>query len=227
MSPHWGRTALLMAASLGYRDIVRVLIGAGANQRHVDRMFTSAIHLAAMEGYHGCMAELIKSGSDINSKDIYKRTPLLCAINTGSPAIVKQLLEAGCNLEDKSSYSDLTPFLLASMYGELECVSLLLKYGCNKSAMNWDDHTALHFAVKGDHAGIVDLLIRNGLDIDACGPEGYTPLTLAASCGSLASVKRLLQAGWVLCPYLDSTTVSQQCISSAAKCNTSHTLHEL
>ncbi len=200
MSPHWGRTALLMAASLGYEDILQILLRAGANQRHVDRMFTSAIHLSAMEGHSRCMAQLIKSGSDINSKDIYKRTPLLCAINCGNSTIVRQLLEAGCNLEDKSSYSDLTPFLLASMYGELECVSLLLKHGCNKLAVNWDNNTALHFSVKGDHSGIVELLIRNGLDMEVCGngPESYTPLTLAASCGSLQSVKTLLRAGYVL-----------------------------
>jgi uncharacterized protein len=58
-----------------------------------------------------------------------------------------------------------------------------------------DGTTALHWAVEGDHAELVQLLLRAGASVNAANRYGVTPLWLACTNGSAATVVLLLKAG--------------------------------
>ena len=78
------------------------------------------------------------------------------------------------------------PFTLhfAATHGELDRLSVLLSRPAVRLNVDSRDPdtgwTALHFAARGGHSEFADRLIGCGADVNALGPEGETPLHLAA-----------------------------------------------
>ena len=100
-----GQTALHVAAAIYRVEIVKKLIGAGANVRAADRLGAQPIHLAAM-GTPGSMtwnpslqsatiACLVAAGADPNARDKRGVTPLHRAVRTRCAAAVESLLDHG------------------------------------------------------------------------------------------------------------------------------------
>jgi ankyrin repeat protein len=58
-----------------------------------------------------------------------------------------------------------------------------------------DGATALQWAVRWDQQEIIDLLIRSGADVNAANRFGVTPLKIACTDGSAASIGKLIAAG--------------------------------
>src|SRR5580692_10004875 len=58
-----------------------------------------------------------------------------------------------------------------------------------------DGTTALHWAVRHDDLKTADALIKDGADVNAVNRYGVAPIALAATNGSAAMVRRLLDAG--------------------------------
>jgi ankyrin repeat protein len=89
-----GDTALTIASSSGYTDIVAFLLETGrvtlARQGKHDKR--NSLSWAAERGYREIIGLLIHYGEDINAKDYKRRTPLSYAVEHGNVEIVKMLL---------------------------------------------------------------------------------------------------------------------------------------
>ena len=57
------------------------------------------------------------------------------------------------------------------------------------------NNTALHTAITSDHTDCVELLIREGADVNYIGSLGETPLTVASKNPDASSMKILIEAG--------------------------------
>lgn len=57
----------------------------------------------------------------------------------------------------------------------------------------WRNRTALHDAALGGHAGVIDVLVQNGAEIELRDQFGYTPLALAVLQGHEEAAARLLE----------------------------------
>ena len=87
------------------------------------------------------------------------------------------------------------PLIAAAKRGDEAGVNSLLR---NRDAVHTtgpDGATALYWAARGDHLGIVRLLLGAGARVDAADRYGITPLALAAINGSAPVVGALLAAG--------------------------------
>jgi ankyrin repeat protein len=85
----------------------------------------------------------------------------------------------------------------AAAAGDCSLVQELLRGGCAINAFDTLGLTPLHYAVRGEHLAVVDLLLRSGADVDAHDERviGNTPLNDAAGECSLRMVRKLVESG--------------------------------
>ena len=98
-SPYDG-TALIAAAHLGYADVVRTLIRAGAPLDHVNNLGWTAVIEAIVLGDGGdrhvaTLTALVDAGANVNRADRSGRTPLTLARDRGYGTMVRLLEKAG------------------------------------------------------------------------------------------------------------------------------------
>lgn len=127
-----------------------------------------------------------------------ERQQLSDAINRGDAAALLALLEdeavAAC-LNDPNREGD-TPLHLASLYGQAECVRVLLEAGADAGVRDPDASTPLHDAAAGGYTEVVRLLLASDPCLAASrDDDGDTPLHNAARGSHAACAELLLGAG--------------------------------
>ncbi|KAH7677059.1 Non-specific serine/threonine protein kinase protein [Dioscorea alata] len=101
-------TALCMAAGLKRnhedegRELVRILLAAGADPTAQDEHCRTALHTAAMVNDAELLRIILEAGVDVNIVNAQSTTPLHVALNRGADKCVGLLLSAGanCNMQD-------------------------------------------------------------------------------------------------------------------------------
>jgi ankyrin repeat protein len=93
-------TALIAAAHLGYAEVVRMLIKAGAPLDHVNNLGWTALIESIVLGDGGprhfeTLKTLVEAGANVNLTDRERRTPLALARARRYPEMVKLLEDAG------------------------------------------------------------------------------------------------------------------------------------
>ena len=63
------------------------------------------------------------------------------------------------------------------------------------NAARWNGETALMWAAAEGHTDVVELLIREGTDVNATSKTGFSPLAFAVIQNDLESIGNLIQAG--------------------------------
>ncbi|BBN00251.1 E3 ubiquitin-protein ligase KEG [Marchantia polymorpha subsp. ruderalis] len=85
------------------RDLVKILLAAGANPTAMDtQRGQTALHAAAIANDVEMVKIILEAGVDVDARDIHTTTPLHVALARGSKACVGLLLERGanCNVQD-------------------------------------------------------------------------------------------------------------------------------
>ncbi|MDI7190364.1 ankyrin repeat domain-containing protein [Leptospira santarosai] len=138
------------------------------------------------------------------SKEIYEISPdrnLFEAAALGDLEETKRLLSGSSDTINSLSHDGWSALHLASYFGHLEIVRLLISSGADlgitsKSKLSYGN-TALHSAVATGKKDVVELLLETGADANALqNPGGITPLHIAASrSGSGDIIRSLLKKG--------------------------------
>jgi len=120
-------------------------------------------------------------------------TGLMLAIREDSMKAFDVLVNApDVNLEAQATNGD-TPLMLASFYGNIPVVKLLLAREVEVNRPGW---TALHYAAINGSSEIVKLLLDASAYVDAESPDDkMTPVMLAAMRGRVAAVEVLRDNG--------------------------------
>ena len=89
-----GLTALMMASANGHTEIVKLLLGKGAevNVKNTDDGVT-ALFMASANGHTEIVKLLLDKGADVNVKNIYGITALFMASAHGHTEVAKLLLD--------------------------------------------------------------------------------------------------------------------------------------
>ncbi|GAA5828034.1 hypothetical protein JCM3770_002113, partial [Rhodotorula araucariae] len=133
-----GNTALMAAATTGNLEIVKLLIGAGADVTAANEKGATALHYAASKGHVSVGRMLISKGADINARDRASQLPLHRAATTGSLPFIHLILASKSptkpekprlNLSDRAGN---TPLHLAVESGHAEAAVALIEAGADR-----------------------------------------------------------------------------------------------
>lgn len=116
---------------------------------------------------------------------------LVEAIEDGDLNEVKALIKKGADVNSEliwNEESGETPLMVASTYGLIDIVRVLLENGADVDTITWyGDSTALNYAAANGHTGVVSLLIEHG----ATDPS----LVDAVKSGDIEKVHTLIKNG--------------------------------
>ena len=171
------------AAIKGREEIAELLIAAGAdvNAKGVDEW--TPLHWAARKGREGVTELLITKGAVVNSKANDGKTPLDWAIQKSRTETADILRKHGGKTAE-----ELENFFHAIGDGDLEAVNKAISDGFDFNNAIYEGHTPLHMAVDWGYKEIVELLLVNGVDVNAKDEFGDTPLDWAD--GEIADLLR-------------------------------------
>ena len=163
-------TALHNAVDDGLRDVVEVLIDAGADIEAKDEQGCSPLLLACVLGKLDAVKMLVDAGAAVCATESEGHTCLMSAAHFGHTEIVRYLVG-------------------------LPEVDVNYQGWKNNTAL----HNALQTAVDAGLRDVVEVLIDAGADIEAKDEQGRSPLLLACVLGKLDAVKMLVDAGAAVC----------------------------
>ncbi len=158
----------------------------------------------------------------------YFGTPLMISMFSGKLDTIKMLLQDlhvdvdTCAWHYDCGYEVVSPIFLATKYGHIEAVKLLLQHGSAivfplEPRPKWslergrgreDSHSNIIIgAANYGHADILQILIHHGVDVDTRSSiSGNTALHAAVRYGHIDSVKVLVEAGCNISPHSQGKT---------------------
>jgi ankyrin repeat protein len=200
-----GYTALMAAASRGWAEGVKLLLGRGAEANAKTNNQSTALHNACCASSYleasqrSCAGLLLQAGADIDARDRGGNTPLLVAAGRGAQneAVVELLLEhkADVNLVNVRGESAL---MTASWHHDMDgaIIKLLLQYEANVHLVNLHGRSALMIAVMGlGYEEKVKLLLQHGADVNVVDVNGQSALMISVHCLHVKAAELLLQNG--------------------------------
>ena len=116
----------------------------------------SPLMMAALKGHTELASRMLKKGADVNKTGW---TPLHYAATSGQLALISLLLENHAYI-DAESPNGTTPLMMASMYGTVEAVKLLLDEGADPLIKNEKAMAALQFAENAKRLDVAELIVK-------------------------------------------------------------------
>lgn len=196
-----GTTPLLWAIRADERDIVDILLRAGADATAPNRLGVTPLFLATMNADGPMMRKLLDAGANANQTEKTGETILMVATRTGDLDSVRALLEHGAKVNTAEPQLQLTPLMLAAEGGFTEIVGALLEKGADVHARTRTGAKPAKKMPCIDAAGCGSHgvgIVRGGFPDKGYQPPtpgALTPLMYAAREGHIEVAKLLLESG--------------------------------
>lgn len=191
-SSEWGATPLHLAARNDQREVVELLVRAGANVKAVDDRGATALHYAA--AHPAVETLLLSKGASADARDVFGRTALHWAANLAAAEGIEALAGNGADAT-AADRSGATPLHLAAANGDALAVARLINNGAKVNPVDHFGRTPLHAAASLNDAETAKVLLSRGANPSAKDAFGITPLHDAARQGRTAVVIVLMAAG--------------------------------
>jgi ankyrin repeat protein len=183
--------------------VAQLLLERGAHVNAQRNDSSTPLHLASYNGKPEIVHLLLDWGADANAESDIEETPLhsvSCGDYESQEAglrVAELLLEHEADVSARRRDHS-TPLHVASYYGNIEIVRLLLDNGANADAKSVIEESPLHKVSCGEYelqeagARVAQLLLEHGADVNAKCHDRSTPLHLAALNGKLEIARSLL-----------------------------------
>ncbi|OQO14954.1 hypothetical protein B0A48_00336 [Cryoendolithus antarcticus] len=187
---------LHMGASWGHLNSVVALIEAGANIEEPGFEQTRPLHYSVRNADEPIVAYLLKKGAAADPLDDWGGSPFNYAAKYGRSKALKLLAQAGA-LVDRPARNGNRAVHLAALYSQPAALETLVSLQADINATGSDGYSPLCSACSiDDDKGCIDLLIRNGADLEIRSvADSYTALHIAVKQGRLDAIRKLLAAG--------------------------------
>ena len=186
--------ALSYAVENNNREMVAVLLSAGANPNAINRRGETPLMHLSSEANVDLIRDLIAAGAEVNAHDESAQTALTRAVAHSKFTVVKELLDAGADINVKDDSGN-TLLMTAAQNEDTDVLKFLLSAGVPLDATNDNGETALTLAARWEQGKNLDVLL------DAGGGAGLTQEQLDGALASAAGneapeiVRTLLRLG--------------------------------
>ena len=194
---NFGYSVLHYATKHGHLSACTALIQAGATLMNVNKKpFHSVLGLAVAGGFVEIVDMLIRNGASIDvdsrNKDLDQH-PLVLSLQAGYDRVTSVLLNTGMSINNVCNSQGQSALHLASASCSVETVKRIIEIANSTSSsagysshhlLNLRDNfgqTALHMCIQNQNTDVLDLLIRDGSDLNQSDSLGNTPLHLCAA----------------------------------------------
>lgn len=110
---------------------------------------------------------LIGAGADVNAANNYGANAMQLAAEVGHVELLDMLLDAGADVDSPNPEGQ-TALMLVARTGNLDAARLLVRKGATiDTRESWGQQTALMWASARRHPAMMELLIREGADVNA------------------------------------------------------------
>ncbi|MEI6653151.1 MAG: ankyrin repeat domain-containing protein [Verrucomicrobiota bacterium] len=211
-------TPLLNAAEAGRADLLKLLVAAGADLKATQKHGRNALHLAAGSASPEAVRFLLDHQFGVNEVSNSGDTALMSAAGHCRLETVTLLLGAGASVNGAEKKKGMTALMVAAIGGRvsptdlrtgtqslgqcgpfddsLKITALLLDKGADMRAKDREGKGALHWAAAVGNAGVVELLLSKGAEVDAKDTLfGRIPLHNAAYTADAKTAALLLEKG--------------------------------
>jgi ankyrin repeat protein len=189
------QTALAYAIENGNRELVRTLLGAGADINARSRDGRTPLMSLNGKANLDLVRDLLRAGADVNARDQRGETPLLNAATSSSLAAIQELVSYGAGMDAKNNTGTTVLMRAAENNDYPQVAKLLLKFGVDVNARDENQETALLIAARWGSDSTVKALIDARADVNAKDGEGKTAIILAANDAEPRLVRLLIDAG--------------------------------
>jgi len=199
----YGITPLHYACRNGNAEIIELLIENGADIEARTRGGSTPLNYACEDDKVDVVRLLLGKGADIHTIDNRGATLLHNACYHGSVRCAELFLERGLGVCTETN-DDSTPLHDACKNGNVEIIGLLMENGADACLRTNDRSTPLlnlldcrerNRKVLKEDEQIVEILVKNGVDVSAINAEGKIPLGLACKSKNKQIVKLIVEAG--------------------------------
>ena len=154
-------TALEQAIQNGNREMVQVLLSAGANANSQNESKQTALMIMGEDSTGDIVWDLIHSGAKLNLKDDDGDTALMETAMVNNVGVLNTLLQAGAKVDEKNDEGQ-TALMLAASSGLIKNIRALIAAGADMNARDKENKTPLSYAKENDHDRVVKLLLSYG-----------------------------------------------------------------
>ncbi|THV51253.1 hypothetical protein BGAL_0117g00080 [Botrytis galanthina] len=169
------------AAYRGHKEMVQLLLDAGADITATQDHRLTALEVAASRAHEDVIHLLLERGADINAIS-NSGTALEGAAASGDIHLVRKLLDIGAKVNQEGHFGS-TPLKAAAEKGHVEIVRLLLENGADVNHYEEYTGTALQRAAMYAHDEVIGILLEKGALINA--PGGRHGSALHCACDAL------------------------------------------
>jgi hypothetical protein len=152
-----GSTALEEAVKYGNREMVRVLLDAGADINARNGSAQTPLMMMDDDASEELVWDLIGAGAKVGDRDEDGDTALILATEWSEPEVLRALIQGGAKINARNKAGE-SALMKAAEGGKLESVRLLIAYGAKINAKNDDGETALKLAQDNNHEEVAGLL---------------------------------------------------------------------
>ncbi|XP_072759305.1 protein TANC2 isoform X1 [Anoplolepis gracilipes] len=131
-----GRTALMLAASEGYTNLIELFLDKGSILETRDKEGLTALGWACVRGRVTVVQMLLDRGANVSTNDNTGRTPLDLAAFQGNPKLVQLLLEKGAAVEHVDLHG-MRPLDRAIGCRNIPVVQCFLRRGAKLGPATW------------------------------------------------------------------------------------------
>eukprot|EP00027_Filamoeba_sp_ATCC50430_P013293 CAMPEP_0168564146 /NCGR_PEP_ID=MMETSP0413-20121227/13075_1 /TAXON_ID=136452 /ORGANISM="Filamoeba nolandi, Strain NC-AS-23-1" /LENGTH=979 /DNA_ID=CAMNT_0008595769 /DNA_START=183 /DNA_END=3119 /DNA_ORIENTATION=- len=177
-----GDTSLHIAAELGYREVVQLLLEKGADTSAINKSGQTPLHVGTKKGQLDIIGLILSHGAKVDAIDSQRKTSLCYAIANQDELCFMRVLDAGADIE--ADINGNTPLHEAASVGFTRGVQVLLKKGAVVNKKNpGTENTPLHIAAINGHLACCIALLEGGADRDLVNKQGFKARELAIQGG--------------------------------------------